>query len=57
MKSEMVAHLYLSDDVEIVDEKFMKDGVSEYQKFREDIHQFHALFSTRLSHLGLSHLG
>jgi hypothetical protein len=33
---------------EVLTKKFVKDGVSQLQKF----HKFHELFSTRLSQLG-----
>jgi hypothetical protein len=42
----------LSDDIQSVDQKFMKDGISELQNVRVNFHKLHALFSTRLSQLG-----
>jgi hypothetical protein len=35
-----------------VDQKYVKDGASQFQNFRLNFHKFHALFSTRLSQLG-----
>jgi hypothetical protein len=54
MKSEVVGQAsVVSDDlVQTVDLKFVKDGTLQFQNFRVDFNQFHALFSMRLSQLG-----
>jgi hypothetical protein len=45
----------VSDDlVQIVDQKTVKDGASQFQNFHMNFHKFHALLSTRLSHAKLS---
>jgi hypothetical protein len=40
--------------VQIVDQKFVKDGASQFRNFRVNFHKFHALFSMRLSKLGFA---
>jgi hypothetical protein len=43
----------MSDDLfQNADQKFVKDGASQFQSFRVNFHKCHALFSTRLSQLG-----
>jgi hypothetical protein len=43
----------VSDDHDqTVDQKLVKDGVSQFQNLRVNFQKFHALFSTRLSQLG-----
>jgi hypothetical protein len=43
----------VSDDhVQSVDKKFVIDGASQLQNFHVNFHEFHTLFSTRLSQLG-----
>jgi hypothetical protein len=40
----------VNDDlVRNVDNKFVKDGISQFQNFRVYFHKFHALFPIRLS--------
>jgi hypothetical protein len=39
---------------EVLTNKFMKDGASQFQKFRVNVHKLYALFSTRLSDCHLS---
>jgi hypothetical protein len=36
----------------VLTKKIVKDGASQFQKFRVNFHEFHALFSTSLSQLG-----
>jgi hypothetical protein len=54
MKSKVVGKQpVVSDDlVQSVDQKFVKDGVSQFQNFLVNFYNFHALSSTRLSQLG-----
>jgi hypothetical protein len=54
MKSELVCWTsVVSDDlVQSVDQKFVKDGASQFQNFCVNFHKFHTLFSTGLSQLG-----
>jgi hypothetical protein len=54
MKSEVVnwPSVVSEDLVQSVDQKFVKDGASQFQNFYVNFHKFHALFSVRLSHLG-----
>jgi hypothetical protein len=43
-------NVIVSDDlVQSVDQKFMKDGASQFLNFRVNFHKFHALISKRLS--------
>jgi hypothetical protein len=40
----------VNDDlVQVLTKKFVKDGASQFQKFRVSIHKFHAVFYTRFS--------
>jgi hypothetical protein len=42
-----------ADLIQSVDpKKIVKDGASEFQNFRVNLHKYHQLFSTRLSQLG-----
>jgi hypothetical protein len=54
MKSEVVSQPseVSYNLVQSVDQKCMKDGISQFQNFHVNFHKFHALFSTRLSQLG-----
>jgi hypothetical protein len=36
------------DDLQSVDQKFVKDSAYQFQNFRVNFHNFHALFSKRL---------
>jgi hypothetical protein len=39
---------------EVLTKTFVRDSTSQFQNFCVDFHKFHALFSTGLSHLGLT---
>jgi hypothetical protein len=44
--------IVVSDDlVQSVDQKFIKDGASQFHNLRVNFHKYHALFSTRLPEL------
>jgi hypothetical protein len=49
MKSEVVdwTSIMSNDLVQSVEQKFVKDGTSQFQNFRVNFHKFHALISTR----------
>jgi hypothetical protein len=38
-----------ADLFKVLAKKFVKNGASQFQKFRVNFHQFHAVFSMRLS--------
>jgi hypothetical protein len=54
MEAEVVGRpsVVSNDLVRSVDQKFVKDGASQFQSFQVNFDKFHALFSTRLSQLG-----
>jgi hypothetical protein len=54
MKSEVVSQpsVVSNDLVQSIDKKILKDSTSQFQKFHLNFHNFHTLFSMRLSQLG-----
>jgi hypothetical protein len=47
-RSSVVSDGFIQRD----DQKFVKDGTSQFQNFHVNFHKFHSLFCIRLSQLG-----
>jgi hypothetical protein len=52
MKSKVVGHVVRMLLFKVLTKKIVKNGGSQFQNFHVNFQKFHALFITRLSHLG-----